>query len=194
VIHNKHGRTSKALKFISAQGDAEEKYAGMDSEEELEKDATLQGQSSAEDNDEDLEWHHKHPSDKADFHQFVGEQIGLNKTAAPNISENSKPLDFFLLYFQTIQPVTVQQTNCYMQQDAKARNKPGIPDSQQISMKYLYAFLAIMVQMGHNHQPSMKLHWTKDELYHIPFYSNVMPCDLFLNILKYLHFMDNQNP
>jgi hypothetical protein len=32
-----------------------------------------------------------------------------------------------------------------MQQDAHARNKPDIPDSQQISMKDLYAFLAIVL-------------------------------------------------
>jgi hypothetical protein len=35
------------------------------------------------------------PSDKADVHQFVGEQNGLNKITAPNISENSQPVDLF---------------------------------------------------------------------------------------------------
>jgi hypothetical protein len=35
-----------------------------------------------------LEWCHKLPFDKADTHQFVREQNGLNKTAAPNIREN----------------------------------------------------------------------------------------------------------
>jgi hypothetical protein len=27
-----------------------------------------------------------------------------------------------------------------------------------------YAFLAITVQMGHDHKPCMKLYWAKDEL------------------------------
>jgi hypothetical protein len=65
-----------------------------------------------------------------------------------------------------------------MQQDAQARNKPDITYSQKI--KDLYSFLAVIVQMGHDHKPNMKLYWTKDELYRIPFYSNVMPHDHFL--------------
>jgi hypothetical protein len=53
---------------------------------------------------------------------------------------------------------------------------------QQISIKDLGTFLA--VQLGHDYKPSMKLYWTKNELYHIPFYSSLMPCDFFLTILK----------
>jgi hypothetical protein len=55
------------------QDDAEEQYAAIDSKEELE-DTTLQDPSIAEENDEDLEWHPQLLSDKADVHQFVGEQ------------------------------------------------------------------------------------------------------------------------
>jgi hypothetical protein len=52
-----------------AQDDVEEQYAEINSEE-------LQDPPSAEEIDEDLEWHHQLPSDKADVHQFVGEQSG----------------------------------------------------------------------------------------------------------------------
>jgi hypothetical protein len=62
----------------------------------------------------------------ADVHQFVGEQNGLNKTAAPSINEKSQPHDFFLLYFETILAVIVQETNQYMQHDAQAKNKLDI--------------------------------------------------------------------
>jgi hypothetical protein len=58
----------------------------------------------------------------------------------------------------------------------------------------MYAFLAIVVQTGQDHKPGMKLYWTTDELYCVPFFSTVMPCDRFLKILKYLHFTINQNP
>jgi hypothetical protein len=122
---------------------------------------------------------------------FVGEKRGLDKTAARNITENSQPRDFFLLYFQTILAITVQETNRYIQQDARVRNKLDIPYCQQISIKDLYAFIAVIVQMGHGHNPSMKLYWTKNKFYRIPFYSSVMSCDRFLTILKYLHFTDN---
>jgi hypothetical protein len=42
-----------------------------------------------EKNYEDLEWCRKLHSDKADKHQLVGEQNGLNKTIAPRIPENT---------------------------------------------------------------------------------------------------------
>jgi hypothetical protein len=47
-------------------------------------------------------------------HQFVGEQNGL----FPILQKISQPSEFFLLYFQTILAVTVQETSQYMQQAA----------------------------------------------------------------------------
>jgi hypothetical protein len=102
-------RVHLLVDLACAQDYVEEKYADINSEEELE-DITLQDPSSAEEND-DLEWCHHLPSDKSDVRQFVGEQNGLNKTAAPNITENSQPRDFFFLYFYTILTVIVQETN-----------------------------------------------------------------------------------
>jgi hypothetical protein len=61
-------------------------------------------------------------------------------------------------------------------------------------MKDLYVFLAVIVQMGHDHKPNMKLYWTKDELYCVPFCSCVMSRDHFLKIPKYFLFTDSQNP
>jgi hypothetical protein len=110
-----------------------------------------------------------------------------NKIAASTTSENSQLLNYFVLYFQTILPVIVQKTNCCMQQETQARNKSDIPDSQQISMKDLHAFLAIIVQTVHDHKPRTKLWWTKDKLNCIPSYFSVMTYDHFLKILKYLH-------
>jgi hypothetical protein len=77
-----------------------------------------------------------------------------------------------------------------MQQDAQARVKPDITYSKQTRIKVIYTFLAVIVQMGHDHKSSMKLYWTKDKLYFVPFYSSVMPHDRFLTILKYLHLAD----
>jgi hypothetical protein len=59
---------------------------------------------------------------------------GLDKTAARNITETSQPPDFFLLYFQTILAVIVQDTNRYVQQDALARNKQDITYSQHTNL------------------------------------------------------------
>jgi hypothetical protein len=115
-------------------------------------------------------------------HGIVGEQNGLNKTTAFSSFENPHPLDFFLLYFQTIILLIVQETNHCMQQGAQTRNKPDIPDSQQINMNDLCAFIAIIVQTGYYHRPSMILYWTKYGLCHVLLYCSVMPHELLLII------------
>jgi hypothetical protein len=102
----------------------------------------------------------------------MGEHDRLNKITAPNICENPYPLDFFLLYFQTVISLIVKETNCCMQQDSKTRNKLDFPDSQKINTNDLYT---IIVHMGYDHKPGTILYCTKDKLYHIPFYSSVMP-------------------
>lgn len=53
------------VKLACAQGSVEEQCTDIDSEEETE-DATFQDPSFAEENNEDLEWHHQLPSYKAD--------------------------------------------------------------------------------------------------------------------------------
>jgi hypothetical protein len=95
---------------------------------------------------------HKLPTSKADVQQIVGEQNELNKTTAPDISENSQPLSLVLLYFQTVLSVAVQETNWFMQNYAM----PDFPHSQQI-VKGLYAFLTVVAQMDHDCKPRMKL-------------------------------------
>jgi hypothetical protein len=74
-----------------------------------------------------------------------------------------------------------------MQQDAPGRNKPDITYSQQINVRNLYTFLAVICVV-------QKLYWTKDEFYCIPLHSSMMPHDPVLTILKYLQFMGIQNP
>jgi hypothetical protein len=101
------------LNLECAQDVVEEQYADINSKEELE-DTTLPDQSSAQENDEDLEGFHQLPSDKAYVCQFVREQNGLNKTAVPSIHEIPQPHDFFVLYFETILAVMVQETNRYV--------------------------------------------------------------------------------
>jgi hypothetical protein len=59
-----------------AQDDVEE----QDAEEKL-GDTTLQDQSLAEENDEDLEWHHQRPSDKG----YCAPVCGRRKLAEQNI-------------------------------------------------------------------------------------------------------------
>jgi hypothetical protein len=87
-----------------------------DSEQEI-GDILLHDPVSSEESEKNLECGCKLPSDETDLHQFVKEQNGLNKTAAHDNYENSQPLNLFLLYFEIILKVTLEETNHYMQQD-----------------------------------------------------------------------------
>jgi hypothetical protein len=74
-------------------------------------------------------WCHKLSSEKPNVHQFLVEQTRQHQTTASSISEihNLSTLCWFADY-----SVTAQQSNCYVQQDTQARNKPDISDSQQL--------------------------------------------------------------
>jgi hypothetical protein len=98
-----------------------------------------------------------------------------------------------MLLFWLILPIVLLETNRYMEQVFTAKGKT-LPLTEEIFMKDLLAFLAPVIQMGHDHKPSIKSYWMKDELYHVPFYSTVMSRHQFLTILKYLHFTNNENP
>jgi hypothetical protein len=115
-------------------------------------------------------------------HTFIGQQNGLNKEAAPDITNDATPGEYFMLFFRNVLPILLE-TNRYMEQAFTAENKT-LPPSQEILMKYMFAFFALVIQMDHDHKPSLKSYWTKDELYHIPFYSNVMSRDRFLTVLN----------
>jgi hypothetical protein len=120
--------------------DEGEQHADTGSEAEFD-DTSLQGPSFFKEDDENMEWRHKLPSDKGDVHQFVGEENWLNKAAAPNIPENSQRIRF-LLHFQNILQLIIQKTNRYMQQDAQTI-KTDIPHSQEINTKDFMHFLKL---------------------------------------------------
>ena len=63
-----------------------------------------------------------------------------------------------------------------------------------ITMEEMYRFFAIKIQMGHDQHDCLKDYWSKEEQYFTPFYSNMMVCDRFFHILRYLHFENNDNP
>lgn len=129
------------------------------------------------------------------MHQFVGERTGPNKIAFL-IFFNIHLLISFLVYLQTIVSVVAQETNHYMQQDAQKKKKKKISHFRfpTNTNKNLYAFLAIIFQMGHDLKLCMKLYWTKDELCCLPFYYILIVDSRLSKILKYLHYADNKNP
>jgi hypothetical protein len=166
---------------VQEQDIVDENYAETDSDEDN------------NDNNEDADWKGKLPADRAQVHTFIGEQNGLDKEAAPDITNEATPGDYFMLFFCTVLPIILLQTNHYMDQVFAAKDKT-LRRLREILMKDMFAFFTLVIQMGHHHKPSLRSYWSKDELYCIPFYSNVLSRDWFLTVLKYLHFANNENP
>ena len=66
--------------------------------------------------------------------------------------------------------------------------------SPDIKMGEIYTFFAIIIQMGHDQRGSLKDYWSREEQYCTPFYSNVMVCNRFFHIQRFLHFEGSDNP
>jgi len=63
-----------------------------------------------------------------------------------------------------------------------------------ITIEEMYTFFGLVIQMGHDQHHSLKDYWSREEQYCTPFHSNVMACNRFFHILRFLHFEYNDNP
>jgi hypothetical protein len=60
-----------------------------------------------------------------------------------------------------------------------------------MTLKEMYSFLALILQMGHDIRDTLKVYWTTAEQFSTPFFRKMMKQDRFCHILRYLHFIDN---
>jgi hypothetical protein len=126
---------------------------------------------------------------------FTNLPSGINRSAAPNINAHSSPFSIFILFFQQIFHILLQETSRYFQQFMACQDAPcpsvKPPD---ITIEELYKFLATIIQMGHDQQDSLKNYWSRDEHYYTPVYHNTMVRDRFFHIMRFLHFENNEAP
>ena len=104
-------------------------------------------------------------------------------------------LNFFqLLVTDEFLNYVILETDRYAQQQ-----KTNFPDKHKAnwvrpSLEEFKAFLGLVFLMGVDVRPETKMYWTTDINLEFPVFSRVMPRDRFLQILRYLHFVDNENP
>jgi hypothetical protein len=149
-----------------------------------------------EDNDNEeleMQFRVRRRGDSANILDFTGPPNGINRTAAPDINASSSPLSTFILFFQQIFQILLEESNRYFHQFLATQNNSG-PSVQppDITMEELYKFLAIIIQMGHDQQDSMKDYWSRKEQYHTPFFHNTLVCVRFFHIFRFLHFENNE--
>lgn len=113
--------------------------------------------------------------EKTKFDQPFGAKVG-------RIDTNNVLSIFFLFFNLTIAQLIVQQTVLYASQKGH---------TIELSVSELNAFIGMLVIMGFNQLPSLRLYWSSNPNFGNVRISKVMPLKRFLLILRMLHLNDN---
>ena len=101
-----------------------------------------------------------------------------------------KAVDFFQLYStDAVWNHIVDQTNLY------AEPKRGPKERSvwfALTVDEFKAWIALKLNMGIVNKPSLRLYWSKETVFKMPFFPAVMSRDRYFQIMRYLHFVDNR--
>lgn len=84
------------------------------------------------------------------------------------------------------------QTNLYQEQNpepVREKMKPWSP----VTENELRTFFGLTINMGHIRKGALKDYWSEDFLLSTPLFGNIMPRNRYLQILRYLHFANNED-
>lgn len=113
--------------------------------------------------------------------------------------DNPTEFDYFRLYLtDDIIHVVVTETNRYAEQYLHDNADNLRPHSTARAWKptnsdEMITFLGILLLMGIIYKPRLPMYWSTNELYHTTIFSQVMPRDRFLLLLRFLHFANNDD-
>ena len=96
------------------------------------------------------------------------------------------PVDYFLKYFDgAILDSIVCQSNLYINQCEQRVSVITKPE--------LYSFFGINLFYGYHELPSWKNYWNSEPNFSVPFISNALPRNRFLQILSNIRVNDNKS-
>ena len=114
----------------------------------------------------------------------------------PRIGDRATCLDFLNLYFtDEVWDLLVTETNRFADQFFQT-NPPSTYTAGWVAVTVdeMKAFIGLVMLMGVVHKPTIRMFWSTDILYNTPIFSQVMTRDRFYQILKFLHFNNNEDP
>jgi len=85
--------------------------------------------------------------------------------------------------------MVVETNRCYHQFLENSDN--GHSPEHEVTEVEMFVFLALTLQMGHTVQGRLEDYWTKMEQLRPPFYGQMMAHARYYDILRFLHFMDD---
>ena len=109
-----------------------------------------------------------------------------------NLPPDMKAIDFFELYFtQRLYCLIVRETNRYAGQEQQRLAKPlGWTEP---TVNELRTWLGMYFAMGIAQKPTLHCYWEKDQVTATPSFGNIMSRNRFMNILRFIHFVDNES-
>lgn len=158
----------------SSQEDSDESKTDAGTDEELDENIEEQDWSEEINRREDVE-----------FQEEVGITVG---------SENLQSyLDFFSLFItEEVWQLLVEQTNLYAEQKRGPEQKRGESFVwYPVTTDEMKGWVSLYLNMALLNKPNLSSYWSTDVVLSTPFFASIMARDRFLQILRYLHFADN---
>jgi len=102
------------------------------------------------------------------------------------------PIAIFRNFFtKEILNLIIDQTNIYGNEKKQSSTQRKISKWKDVSREEIESFLGLVMLMGINDLPNIKLYWSKDMVFHNAFISSIMSRDRFLEIFYNLHLANN---
>ena len=107
----------------------------------------------------------------------------------PRVPTSRDPLEMFRHFFDDdLLQVIVRETNLFAAQSLAAANKNT---TWQTNPSEIKAYFGFMIIMGINRLPEIRDYWAMDDKLHNTFIASRITRDIFEEISRYLHFVDN---
>ncbi|XP_066585875.1 piggyBac transposable element-derived protein 4-like [Prorops nasuta] len=127
----------------------------------------------------------------AKFHPSIKQLDGIfNINSSIEITGN-RPLDCFGYFFDSsIFQLIIDETNCYAGQHNETESS-HMKSWSPVTKEDLEIFFGLSILMGNIRNGNLKDYWSTDPLLHTPIFSQMMPRDRYMQILRFLHFHNN---
>ena len=111
----------------------------------------------------------------------------FSQPTGPQVSILNEVKDVFLFFTSSILKHIVRQSNMYAGEMMGER----CAQWQLYTVEELCAYLGFMILMGIVRLPTLRDYWKKDEVFHYSTVAKRISRDRFLDLHRYLHFVDN---
>lgn len=132
---------------------------------------------------------------KADFHptihDFKNEDSGCK---IDGLGDSPSPLEIFEHFLPTdfVEEI-VNQTNNYYQYVINKNPASALKNYRPTDVNEMYTFFGVCLLMPLTKKHRLQDYWTKEFIIETPIFGQVMSRDRYFQILRFLHFCDNDN-